>query len=147
MRSDSDRLVRAGWEDHVAPYRWAWFSLLLTGGLGCHLGRPSLHRKWNGTRAAECLPQSREHREISVELNASKTANAERSESVVVLQVPERALDSGAATVKIAEPCMMPTNPGAKTFGFQLSPTGVVREQTKPRPPRSILAGVRRFLA
>lgn len=40
LRTGPDDL-RPGWEDHAAPYRWAWFSFLLTGGPGRYLDRPA----------------------------------------------------------------------------------------------------------
>jgi hypothetical protein len=49
-------------------------------------------------RPTERLPQAGQHGQVSMEGDALQTTNAERGESVVVLQAPERAFNCGAAT-------------------------------------------------
>src|SRR6266540_5317256 len=60
-----------------------------------------------GERCGPCpierLRQPREYHEVGVESDALQATDTQRGEAVVVLQVSERALDSGAATVEVAE--------------------------------------------
>jgi hypothetical protein len=67
------------------------------------LPRETLSRERCGSRSDECQRQPRENREVGVELDARKTANAERCQSIVVFQVAKRALGGGPATVEVAE--------------------------------------------
>jgi hypothetical protein len=61
-------------------------------------------RERNGSRSTERLCEPRQHREVGVKLHALQSANAERQQSVVVLQVAKRTLNSGASAVEVAEP-------------------------------------------
>lgn len=63
----------------------------------------SLRREWNGPRTDEGLRKPDEHHKISVETYALQPTDAERRESVMVLQVAEGPLDSSTATVEVAE--------------------------------------------
>jgi hypothetical protein len=58
----------------------------------------------NGSRSGKCLRESGEHHEVSVEGHPLQATDAERGESVIVLQASELALDGNAAPVQIAEP-------------------------------------------
>jgi hypothetical protein len=57
----------------------------------------------NGPRSAECLRESRQHCQISVERDTLQPTNAKRREAVDVLQVAERPLDSRSAPVEVTE--------------------------------------------
>lgn len=105
VETASDAIVRAAWEDHVAPYRWAWFFLLVTGGPGRYPGRPSTSRDGGSyfARPAQCLRKAREHREVGVQFDASESTDAERCEAVLVLEPSELALHGGAAPVESPE--------------------------------------------
>jgi hypothetical protein len=50
------------------------------------------------------LSEPRKHRQFGVKLDTLQAPDAERCEAVVVLQATELALDSGTATVEVAEP-------------------------------------------
>lgn len=61
-----------------------------------------LRHERHGARPTERLREPREHREVGVKLHLRQSTDAQRGESVAVLQVPERALNSSTATVKDA---------------------------------------------
>jgi hypothetical protein len=50
------------------------------------------------------LPEPCQHSEVGVECDPLQPTDAQRRESVVVLQAPELALNCGTATVEVAEP-------------------------------------------
>jgi len=65
-------------------------------------GKQSLSGERHDSHASECLRQPRQHREVSVKLNASESANAKRCQPVLMLQPAELALDSSTTPVQIA---------------------------------------------
>jgi hypothetical protein len=62
--------------------------------------RAASRREGNSSRPTERLRQPRQHREVGVQRDALKATNAERCESVVVLEPPKLPFDGGPATVK-----------------------------------------------
>ena len=68
------------------------------------ISNEALRSKRNGSRSVERLRQSCQHRQISVQLDARESANAERREAVLVLQPSELALDGSALVVQVTEP-------------------------------------------
>ena len=64
----------------------------------------ALSRERNDPRPRERLRQPRQHREVGVKLDTSQSANAERSQPVLMLQSTELALDSAASPIEVAPP-------------------------------------------
>jgi len=65
------------------------------------LRRTALRGEPYRPRPAERLREPSEHHEVGVKLDAREAANADRGESIVVLQAAELALDSATATVEV----------------------------------------------
>jgi len=62
-----------------------------------------LRGQGNSPRSTERLTQAGKHRQIDVQRDTFQATNAERGESVVQLQVPERAPHGSTATIEVAE--------------------------------------------
>src|SRR5207245_6884158 len=64
--------------------------------------RLGLRRQRNRPRAAESEREPSEHHEVSVESDALQSADPKRSQSVLMLQPPELALDGSTTPVEVA---------------------------------------------
>lgn len=102
-------------------------------GPGVHLGRSLLRGHRNRSRSAKRLRKTRQHREVGVELNLGQTTNAERRESIVVLQATELARGRSA---RAKRPPSCPATPSATRGGAtRTSPKSSVETSATARSP------------
>lgn len=84
-------------------------------GRGYHSARLRGERNGLLSRSTESKRQPREHHKVGVQADPRQSTNAERRESVVMLERSEFAFDCGAATVEGTEFRRVPLNAGVES--------------------------------